>query len=72
VANREPQLGVTKHTAWRFHDEGIRCNAVLPGCKSPFLPTPKAFVNRILAIDTNIGASIEKDHFDEDTFSRLQ
>lgn len=26
-------LGVTKHTAWRFHDEGIRCNAVLPGCK---------------------------------------
>ncbi|KAF8866859.1 NAD(P)-binding protein [Acephala macrosclerotiorum] len=24
-------LGVTKHTAWRFHDEGIRCNAVLPG-----------------------------------------
>lgn len=25
-------LGVTKHTAWRFHDEGIRCNALLPGC----------------------------------------
>ncbi|KAH7419356.1 hypothetical protein BKA64DRAFT_14076 [Cadophora sp. MPI-SDFR-AT-0126] len=24
-------LGVTKHTAWRFRDEGIRCNAVLPG-----------------------------------------
>lgn len=24
-------LGVTRHTAWRFHDEGIRCNAVLPG-----------------------------------------
>lgn len=26
-------LGVTKHTAWRFRDEGIRCNAVLPGSK---------------------------------------
>ena len=24
-------LGVTKHTAWRFKDDGIRCNAVLPG-----------------------------------------
>jgi len=24
-------LGVTKHTAWRFKNEGIRCNAVLPG-----------------------------------------
>jgi NAD(P)-dependent dehydrogenase (short-subunit alcohol dehydrogenase family) len=22
---------VTKHTAWRFHSEGIRCNAILPG-----------------------------------------
>ena len=30
-------LGVTKHTAWRFHDEGIRCNAVLPGCSSNVL-----------------------------------
>lgn len=24
-------LGVTKHTAWRFREEGIRCNSVLPG-----------------------------------------
>jgi len=24
-------LGVTKHTAWRYRDEGIRCNAILPG-----------------------------------------
>tara|TARA_R110002060_G_scaffold77860_2_gene89880 strand:- start:1656 stop:2036 length:381 start_codon:yes stop_codon:yes gene_type:complete len=29
-------LGVTKHTAWRFRDEGIRCNAVLPGSKLLF------------------------------------
>ncbi|KAH8789102.1 hypothetical protein F5882DRAFT_109576 [Hyaloscypha sp. PMI_1271] len=48
-------LGVTKHTAWRFHEEGIRCNAVLPG-----------------SIDTNIFSSVDKEHFDEDTFSRLQ
>lgn len=25
------KLGVTKHTAWRFKNEGIRCNAVTPG-----------------------------------------
>jgi len=24
-------LGVTKHTAWRFRNEGIRCNAIMPG-----------------------------------------
>ncbi|KAN0106459.1 NAD(P)-binding protein [Hyaloscypha variabilis] len=48
-------LGVTKHTAWRFHEDGIRCNAVLPG-----------------SIDTNILSTIDKEHFDEDTYSRLQ
>lgn len=25
------QLGATKNIAWRFHKEGIRCNAVAPG-----------------------------------------
>lgn len=25
------QLGATKNVAWRFRNEGIRCNAVLPG-----------------------------------------
>lgn len=25
------QLGATKNVAWRFRNEGIRCNAILPG-----------------------------------------
>jgi NAD(P)-dependent dehydrogenase (short-subunit alcohol dehydrogenase family) len=25
------QIGATKNVAWRFRNEGIRCNAVLPG-----------------------------------------
>lgn len=25
------QIGATRHVAWRFHEEGIGCNAVLPG-----------------------------------------
>jgi len=31
TASKHGLLGATKHTAWRFKDEGIRCNAVLPG-----------------------------------------
>jgi NAD(P)-dependent dehydrogenase (short-subunit alcohol dehydrogenase family) len=31
TASKHGLLGVTKSTAWRFKDEGIRCNAVLPG-----------------------------------------
>ena len=27
----ETQIGAMKNVAWRFNDEGIRCNAVLPG-----------------------------------------
>jgi NAD(P)-dependent dehydrogenase (short-subunit alcohol dehydrogenase family) len=25
------QVGATKNVAWRFHQDGIRCNGVLPG-----------------------------------------
>src|SRR4051812_32353824 len=35
TASKHGILGVTKNTAWRFHAEGIRCNAVLPGCEFP-------------------------------------
>jgi len=31
TASKHGLLGVTRHTAWRFKDDGIRCNAVLPG-----------------------------------------
>lgn len=31
TASKHGLLGVTKNTAWRFHGDGIRCNAILPG-----------------------------------------
>jgi len=31
TASKHGLIGATKQTAWRFHNEGIRCNAVLPG-----------------------------------------
>jgi NAD(P)-dependent dehydrogenase (short-subunit alcohol dehydrogenase family) len=31
TASKHGLAGATKNVAWRFHEEGIRCNAVLPG-----------------------------------------
>ncbi|KAF1835197.1 NAD(P)-binding protein [Decorospora gaudefroyi] len=31
TASKHGLVGATKNVAWRFHQEGIRCNAVLPG-----------------------------------------
>ncbi|PSN71307.1 NAD(P)-binding protein [Corynespora cassiicola Philippines] len=31
TASKHGLIGATKNVAWRFHDENIRCNAVLPG-----------------------------------------
>lgn len=31
TASKHGLVGATKNVAWRFHREGIRCNAVLPG-----------------------------------------
>jgi len=31
TASKHGLLGATKNVAWRFHDDGIRCNAVCPG-----------------------------------------
>lgn len=33
AASKHGLVGATKNVAWRFHNEGIRCNAVLPGGK---------------------------------------
>lgn len=35
-ANKHGLVGATKNVAWRFHNDGIRCNAVLPGVKCQF------------------------------------
>jgi len=31
TASKHGLIGATRNVAWRFHGEGIRCNAVLPG-----------------------------------------
>ncbi|KAJ4989633.1 short-chain dehydrogenase/reductase SDR [Stagonosporopsis vannaccii] len=31
TASKHGLVGATKNVAWRFHNDGIRCNAVLPG-----------------------------------------
>ena len=31
TASKHALLGATKHTAWRYKDDGITCNAVMPG-----------------------------------------
>ncbi|XPT01454.1 hypothetical protein M3J09_010589 [Ascochyta lentis] len=31
TSSKHGLVGATKNVAWRFHNEGIRCNAVLPG-----------------------------------------
>lgn len=31
TASKHGIVGATKNVAWRFHEHGIRCNAVLPG-----------------------------------------
>jgi len=39
TASQHGLLGVTKNTAFRFRDEGIRCNAILPGAVAkPIIP----------------------------------
>jgi len=39
---------------------------------SPVRPLSRISINEHIAIDTNILSSVDKDHFDEDTYSRLQ
>jgi len=64
------QLGVTKNTAWRFHEEGIRCNAILPGGTnlSPDRSGVQILINVPAIIDTNLGDSIEAENFDETSY----
>ena len=51
TASKHGLVGATKNIAWRFHKDGIRCNAVLPGgkCHRPiiiFLPFVNQFLQR--------------------------
>ncbi|RMZ71825.1 short-chain dehydrogenase reductase sdr [Pyrenophora seminiperda CCB06] len=49
TASKHGLIGATKNVAWRFKQEGIRCNAVLPGGVS----------------DTNISASLDMTKMDQ-------
>jgi len=47
----------------------MRCYLVV---SSHFRLPSRIYVNKCVAIDTNILSSVDKEHFDEDTYSRLQ
>jgi len=40
TASKHGLLGITKNTACRFHEEGIRCNAILPGAVESSVVAP--------------------------------
>ena len=66
VGKREADIvkvGATKNVAWRFHNDNIRCNAVLPGGKL----LPSFYLHRSListGVATNIQHSVDMDCFD--------
>lgn len=64
TASKHGLVGATKNVAWRFHNEGIRCNAVLPGGKSSLenIQTPGSNLHRGVA--TNIQSSIQRENWD--------
>jgi NAD(P)-dependent dehydrogenase (short-subunit alcohol dehydrogenase family) len=35
VPTNMSKIGLTKNIAWRFHNDGIRCNAICPGGECP-------------------------------------
>ncbi|KAF2024109.1 3-hydroxybutyrate dehydrogenase type 2 [Setomelanomma holmii] len=39
TASKHGLVGATKNVAWRFKDEGVRCNAVLPGAVATNIST---------------------------------
>jgi NAD(P)-dependent dehydrogenase (short-subunit alcohol dehydrogenase family) len=65
---------VTKNTAWRFHEEGIRCNAILPGGTnlSPDRSGAQILINVPAIIDTNLGNSVQAANFDEASYQHQE
>jgi len=52
------QIGATKNVAWRFRNEGIRCNAVLPG-------SIDSSIGQVMAMGRN-------EQWDAEAFAHLQ
>jgi NAD(P)-dependent dehydrogenase (short-subunit alcohol dehydrogenase family) len=65
TASKHGLVGATKNVAWRFHEHGIRCNAVLPGGKSPTYLSPTA-------VPTNISASMKQANWDQAAFETYE
>ena len=51
--------------AWRFHEEGIRCNAVLPGGKSLLQISFSKILRYLSAVGTNIGKGVTLEMLDQ-------
>lgn len=59
TASKHGLVGATKNVAWRFHNDNIRCNAVLPGGKKSCRLTGLSCVaDSLLGVATNITSSM--------------
>ncbi|KAK3989490.1 hypothetical protein QBC44DRAFT_327451 [Cladorrhinum sp. PSN332] len=64
TASKHGLLGATKNVAWRFRNEGIRCNAVLPGAIDSSIGKRIAsgHTNDLLWLDPEAYAQVEPVH----------
>lgn len=71
TASKHGLVGATKNVAWRFHGEGIRCNAVLPGGEFFHLTciVGDARLTERQGVATNIQASIQRENWDMDGYT---
>lgn len=72
TASKHGLAGATKNVAWRFHDQGIRCNAVLPGGELPVLIYDGGVLIHWTGVMTNINASMPPETWDHAAFNVLQ
>jgi NAD(P)-dependent dehydrogenase (short-subunit alcohol dehydrogenase family) len=60
------QIGATRHAARRFHEEGIRCNAVLPGgLFLSYISFSSRMLKNLSAVGTNIGKGMTLETMDQ-------
>jgi NAD(P)-dependent dehydrogenase (short-subunit alcohol dehydrogenase family) len=68
-ADSRVKVGATKNVAWRFRQDNIRCNAVLPGGMMNLSLALPIMTNFSGGVNTNIASSVNMDCFDPAGFN---
>ena len=74
----DAKIGATKNVAWRFKNEGIRCNAIAPGGKGHGEPLMESFESGFgltwptTAISTNIHESYDSEKIDQEGLTAIK